>query len=77
MDRYNLISFGSLFVLVFPGYGQQSVAFTHVNQELIPLLGYILSFGVTAWALRSKDKFIPLTLLNILISGVVLTLIAK
>jgi hypothetical protein len=57
----------SLFVLVFPGYGQQWVAFTHVNQELIPLLGYILSFGVTAWALRSKDKFIPLTLLALLL----------
>ena len=57
----------SLFVLVFPGYGQQWVAFTHVNQELIPLLGYILSFGVTAWALRSKEKFLPLTLLALLL----------
>src|SRR5688572_2249316 len=42
----------SLFVLVFPGYGQQAVAFTHVNQELIPLLAYIFSFGTTALALR-------------------------
>jgi hypothetical protein len=57
----------SLFVLVFPGYGQQSVAFTHVNQELIPLLGYILSFGATAWALRDKTKFIPLTVLSLLL----------
>ncbi|MGC1376988.1 MAG: hypothetical protein WA821_12225 [Anaerolineales bacterium] len=57
----------SLFVLVFPGYGQQWVAFTHVNQELLPLLAYILSFGVTAWALKSKDKFIPLTLLALLL----------
>jgi hypothetical protein len=57
----------SLFVLVFPGYGQQWVAFTHVNQELIPLLAYIFSFGVTAWALRNRDKFIPLTLLSVLL----------
>jgi hypothetical protein len=57
----------SLFVLVFPGYGQQWVAFTHVNQELLPLLAYILSFGVTAWALRSKAKFVPLTLLALLL----------
>lgn len=58
----------SLFVLVFPGYGQQWVAFTHVNQELIPLLAYMLSFGVTAWALRSQEKFIPLTLLSMLLT---------
>ncbi len=57
----------SLFVLVFPGYGQQWVAFTHVNQELIPLLAYILSFGATAWALRDKAKLIPLTLLSLLL----------
>ena len=57
----------SLFMLVFPGYGQQWVAFTHVNQELIPLLGYILSFGTTAWALRSKEKRIPLTALSLLL----------
>lgn len=57
----------SLFVLVFPGYGQQWVAFTHVNQEMIPLLAYILSFGVTAWAIRRKEKFIPLTLLSLLL----------
>jgi len=57
----------SLFALVFPGYGQQSVAFTHVNQELIPLLAYLFSFGVTALALRNRDKFIPLTLLSLLL----------
>jgi len=55
----------SLFVLVFPGYGQQSVAFTHINQELIPLLAYLFSFGVTALALRSRARFIPLTLLSL------------
>lgn len=58
----------SLLMLVFPGYGQQWVAFTHVNQELIPLLAYILSFGITARALRSKDRFIPLTGLALLLT---------
>lgn len=58
----------SLFMLIFPGYGQQWVAFTHVNQELIPLLGYILSFGVTARVLRSKNKQIPLTGLALLLT---------
>lgn len=57
----------SLFALVFPGYGQQWVAFTHVNQELIPLLAYILSFGTTAWALRNREKFVPLTLLSLVL----------
>lgn len=57
----------SLFALVFPGYGQQWVAFTHVNQELIPLLAYLFSFGVTILALRNRDKFIPLTLLSLLL----------
>ena len=55
----------SLFMLIFPGYGQQWVAFTHINQELIPLLGYILSFGTTAWALRSKEKRLPLVILSL------------
>ncbi len=57
----------SLFMLVFPGYGQQWVALTHINQELLPLLGYILSFGVTAQALRRPEKRIPLTALSLLL----------
>ncbi len=38
--------------LVFPGYSQQWVALTHVNQEWIPFIFYLLSFGFTARALR-------------------------
>lgn len=45
----------SLLFLVFPGYSQHWAAFTHINQELIPLLFYILSFGFTARALRASD----------------------
>lgn len=39
--------------LVFPPYSQHWVAFTHINQELIPFIFYLLSFGMTGLALRS------------------------
>jgi hypothetical protein len=42
-----------LLMLVFPGYSQHWVAFTHINQELIPFISYLLSFGFTFKALRS------------------------
>ena len=45
----------SLLFLVFPGYSQHWVALTHLNQEWIPLLFYLLSFGFTARALRSHS----------------------
>ncbi len=41
--------------LVFPGYSQHWVAFTHINQEWIPFIFYLLSFGFTARALRSPN----------------------
>ncbi len=44
----------SLLFLVFPGYSQHWVALTHINQEWIPLIFYLLSFGFTARALRSR-----------------------
>jgi hypothetical protein len=47
----------ALFFLVFPGYSQHWVAYTHINQEWIPFLFYLLSFGFTAKALREPDKF--------------------
>lgn len=46
----------SLLFLVFPGYSQHWVAFTHINQEWIPLLFYLLSFGFTARALRNSAQ---------------------
>jgi len=62
----------SLLFLVYPGYSQHWVAFTHINQEWIPLISYLLSFGFTARALRSKEKFISNTLyaLLLLVAGV-------
>jgi hypothetical protein len=47
----------SLLFLVFPGYSQHWVAFTHINQEWIAYLFYLLSFGFTARALRNPSKF--------------------
>jgi hypothetical protein len=46
----------ALLFLVFPGYSQHWVAYTHVNQEWIPFLFYILSFGFTAKAFRRPEK---------------------
>jgi hypothetical protein len=45
----------SLLFLVFPGYSQHWVAFTHINQEWIPFIFYLLSFGFTARALHKKN----------------------
>lgn len=47
----------SLLFLVFPGYSQHWVAFTHINQEWIPFIFYLLSFGFTAKAFRNPRKF--------------------
>jgi hypothetical protein len=44
----------SMLFLVFPGYSQHWVAFTHINQEWIPFIFYLLSFGFTARALRNR-----------------------
>ena len=68
--RQTLIA--SLLFLVFPGYSQHWVAFTHINQEWIPFIFYLLSFGFTARALRDPDRFTRNTLyaLILLIAGV-------
>jgi hypothetical protein len=42
-----------LLFLVFPGYSQHWVALTHTNQEWIPLILYLLSFGFTARGIRN------------------------
>jgi hypothetical protein len=56
----------ALFFLVFPGYSQHWVAYTHINQEWIPFLFYLLSFGFTARALHQPDKFKRNTFLALL-----------
>ncbi len=46
----------SLLFLLYPGYSQQWVALTHINQEWLSLIAYLLSFGFTAQALRTHQK---------------------
>lgn len=65
-DRPRLALTASSLLLVFPGYSQHWVAFTHINQELIPFLFYILSFGVTFKALRS-ERPLPYTIIALLL----------
>ncbi|MCB0101998.1 MAG: hypothetical protein KDD74_08145 [Anaerolineales bacterium] len=50
---------------LYPAYGQQWVAFTHINQELIPLIFLLFSFTITASLLRHKKTSLPLTALAI------------
>ncbi len=62
----------ALLFMVFPGFSQHWVAYTHINQEWIPFLFYLLSFGFTAKAFRQPEKsrwFTGLALL-LLILGV-------
>ena len=62
--RQTLIA--SFLFLVFPGYSQNWVAFTHINQEWIPFIFYLLSFGLTVRALRSRERFLTDTILALL-----------
>ncbi len=43
----------ALLFLVFPGYSQNWVAFTHINQEWIPFIFYLLSIGFSLRAARA------------------------
>ncbi|HEX8993287.1 MAG TPA: hypothetical protein VF784_16515, partial [Anaerolineales bacterium] len=45
----------SLLFLVFPGYSQNWVALTHINQEWIPLIFYLLSFAFSTRLLRPNS----------------------
>lgn len=47
----------SLLFLLFPGYSQHWVALTHINQEWVSLICYLLSFGLTVYALRNPSRF--------------------
>lgn len=69
------VIYTSILFLVFPGYSQHWVALTHINQEWIPFIFYILSFGFTASALRQPDRFARHTSIALLflIAGVLPT----
>ena len=59
--------FAALLFLVFPGYSQHWVALTHINQEWIPLLFYLISFGLTARALRNPAHYLSNTIYALLL----------
>ena len=65
-QKWNLLWVVLLFT-VFPGYQQQWVSLTHVNQELIPLFGLTASFGVTAWAIRNSRYKTFLTMIALVL----------
>ncbi len=52
--KKNIAFIAALLMLIFPGYSQHWVALTHINQELIPFIFYLLSFGFTFKALRTQ-----------------------
>ncbi len=54
--RWQTLS-AALFFLVFPAYSQHWVAYTHINQEWIPFLFYLLSLGCTVQAVRTPSRF--------------------
>jgi hypothetical protein len=60
----------SLFFVVFPGYNQQWVALTHVNQEMISLLCYLLSLGFMVKAVRSHPTSLKYNLIALIFTFV-------
>lgn len=57
-QKSRLVFIASMLFIVFPGYSQHWVALTHINQELIPFIFYLLSFGFTFKALKSSKPAI-------------------
>lgn len=57
----------TLLFTLYPAYGQQWVALTHINQELIPLIFLLSSFFLTVNLLRNGRTSLPLTVLAILL----------
>ena len=63
-QRTNTALFAALLLLVFPGYSQHWVALTHINQELIPFIFYLLSFGFSFKGLHEqKTRYIVIAIL--------------
>jgi len=58
-----------LLFTVYPAYGQQWVALTHINQELIPLLFLLASFIITVHILRHATAPKYFTVLAIILQA--------
>jgi hypothetical protein len=57
----------SFLFLLFPAYSQHWVAFTHINQEWISLIFFLLSYGFTGYALRNPKSFFSSTIISLLL----------
>jgi hypothetical protein len=57
----------SLLFLLFPAYSQHWVALTHINQEWISLIFFLLSYGFTGYALRNPKSFFASTIISLLL----------
>ncbi len=53
-------------MIVFPGYSQNWVALTHINQEWIPFIFYLFSIGLSIRAIRNSDKSLLNTILALI-----------
>jgi hypothetical protein len=68
--RQSSVLWVALLFTVYPAYGQQWAALTHINQELIPLLFLLSSFIITARLLRSGQNGKRLTVLALALQSV-------
>ncbi len=57
----NSAIWAALLFTLYPAYQQQWVAFTHINQELIPFLCLLGSFVLTVWGIRNNRPTIRFT----------------
>lgn len=67
-QKWNVLWVTLLFT-VYPGYQQQWVSLTHVNQEIIPLTWLIASFGLTAYAIRNDRHRKRATILAVVLQA--------
>jgi len=67
--RQTSLLWAVLFFTVYPAYGQQWVALTHINQEIIPLLFLLSSFIITTRLIRNKQSSSPLTILALVLQA--------
>ncbi len=69
-ERPRTALFAALLILIFPGYSQHWVAFTHINQELIPFIFYLLSFGFTFKAIRTQKPIYTVIAVLLQVCGI-------
>ena len=69
-ERLRVALIAAFFILIFPGYSQHWVAYTHINQELIPFIFYLLSFGFSFKGLRTQNNIYIIIALLLQLCGI-------